>query len=51
MLSRMVLGLDEHAGFVADDLITGASWDWGRDNFVQLGPAGEPVHVIAVRRH
>jgi len=42
------LGQDEH--FVAHDLITGASWQWGEHNFVRLGPDGEPVHIIHIRR-
>ena len=36
--------------FVAHDLITGASWHWGEHNFVRLGPDGEPVHIIHIRR-
>ena len=50
-LNLPALGLPDNAGFVAHDLITDASWSWGRDNFVQLGPAGEPVHIIHVRPH
>ncbi len=45
------LGLRDGEGFEALDLITGQAWAWGRDNYVRLGPDGEPVHVLAVRRY
>ena len=44
------LGLRHGDTFVAHDLITGASWQWGEHNFVRLGPDGEPVHIIHIRR-
>lgn len=44
------LGLDWHDGFVAKDLITGASWHWGAHNFVRVGRDAEPVHIIQARR-
>jgi starch synthase (maltosyl-transferring) len=44
------LGLGQGENFLAHDLITGASWHWGEHNFVRLGPEGEPVHIIDVRR-
>jgi len=43
------LGLSPGDSFVAHDLITGASWQWGEHNFVRLGPDAEPVHIIHVR--
>ncbi|MBC7558325.1 MAG: alpha-1,4-glucan--maltose-1-phosphate maltosyltransferase [Dermatophilaceae bacterium] len=49
-LDMAALGLHPGDGFVAHDLITGASWHWGKDNFVRLGPDGEPVHIIHIRR-
>ncbi|WP_127507612.1 maltotransferase domain-containing protein [Actinoplanes solisilvae] len=35
--------------FVAHDLITGEHWNWSRHNFVRLGPATEPVHIVHLR--
>jgi starch synthase (maltosyl-transferring) len=49
-LDMAALGLGDGEKFVAHDLITGASWHWGEHNFVRLGPDGEPVHIIHIRR-
>ena len=49
-LDMKALGLEDHEGFIAKDLVTGSEWVWGKDNFVRLGVDGEPVHIIAVRR-
>ncbi|MEO6142833.1 MAG: alpha-1,4-glucan--maltose-1-phosphate maltosyltransferase [Dermatophilaceae bacterium] len=49
-LDMGALGLGHGDTFVAHDLITGASWQWGEHNFVRLGPDGEPVHIIHIRR-
>lgn len=49
-LDMAELGLDPNAGFVAQDLITGQSWQWGADDFVRVGRDAEPVHIIHVRR-
>jgi starch synthase (maltosyl-transferring) len=49
-LDMAALGLSQGEAFVAHDLITGASWHWGEHNFVRLGPDGEPVHIIHIRR-
>jgi starch synthase (maltosyl-transferring) len=49
-LDMAALGLRPGDTFVAHDLITGASWHWGENNFVRLGPDSEPVHIIEVRR-
>ncbi len=49
-LDLPALGIDSAGGFVAKELITGHSWQWGSHNFVRLGNTGEPVHVIHVRR-
>ena len=48
-LSMPELGLDWSDRFVAHDLITGEHWNWDEHNFVRLGPATEPVHIIHVR--
>ncbi|MFI6073791.1 alpha-1,4-glucan--maltose-1-phosphate maltosyltransferase [Actinoplanes sp. NPDC051343] len=42
------LGLDWHDRFVAHELITGQHWNWTQHNFVRVGPATEPVHIIHV---
>ncbi|MEO8517857.1 MAG: alpha-1,4-glucan--maltose-1-phosphate maltosyltransferase [Dermatophilaceae bacterium] len=49
-LNMPSLGLVPGDTFVAHDLVTGASWQWGEHNFVRLGPDGEPVHIIHIRR-
>ncbi len=49
-LDMEALGLRKGDTFIAHDLITGAQWQWGQDNFVRLGPDGEPVHIIHIRR-
>ena len=49
-LDMEALGLRNGDTFIAHDLITGAQWQWGQDNFVRLGPDVEPVHIIHVRR-
>jgi len=42
------LGLSWDDAFVAHDLITGQHWNWHEHNFVRVGPATEPVHIIHV---
>ncbi|GGD00483.1 alpha-1,4-glucan:maltose-1-phosphate maltosyltransferase 2 [Tersicoccus solisilvae] len=42
--------LDADGRFWVDDLLSGNSWTWGRDNYVKLDPWVEPAHVFAVRR-
>ncbi|MFC5984248.1 alpha-1,4-glucan--maltose-1-phosphate maltosyltransferase [Knoellia sp. GCM10027209] len=49
-LNMPALGFDYGDTFAAHDLITDESWHWGEHNYVRLGPAGEPVHVLAIRR-
>ncbi|MFI5897880.1 alpha-1,4-glucan--maltose-1-phosphate maltosyltransferase [Actinoplanes sp. NPDC051513] len=48
-LDMATLGLGFRDHFVAHDLITGEHWNWSEHNFVRLGPATEPVHIIHVR--
>ncbi|WP_308464951.1 maltotransferase domain-containing protein [Rathayibacter soli] len=43
------LGLTEGARFDVEDLVTGASWTWGADNYVRLDAFTEPVHILHVR--
>src|SRR4051812_30148682 len=47
-LDMPVLGLDWSEGFRVTDEITGASYDWGQFNYIELDPYREPAHVFAV---
>ncbi|RNI20935.1 alpha-1,4-glucan--maltose-1-phosphate maltosyltransferase [Flexivirga caeni] len=49
-LNMGALGLSQHDGFVAHDLLTDATWHWGADNYVRLGPDTEPLHIVHLRR-
>jgi starch synthase (maltosyl-transferring) len=42
-------GLEPDAAFTVTELITGAEWTWGRDNFVRLDAFTEPVHMLSIR--
>jgi starch synthase (maltosyl-transferring) len=44
------MGLDHHDVVAAEDLVTGASWQWGENVYVRVGPETEPVHIVAIRR-
>ena len=48
-LDMAALGLEPGARFTAVDLLSGAEYDWGADNFVRLGPATTPVHIFQVK--
>lgn len=41
-------GLDADAVIDVKDLITGARFTWGRDNYVRLDAFTEPVHILRV---
>ncbi|MFM7068384.1 MAG: alpha-1,4-glucan--maltose-1-phosphate maltosyltransferase, partial [Actinomycetes bacterium] len=50
-LDLWALGLPTSAPFVAEDLLTGESWNWqGADNYVRLDPAERVAHVFSLRR-
>ncbi len=50
-LDLAALGLEDHANFRVDDLLSGESYPWrGERNFVMLDPARAPAHVFAVGR-
>ncbi len=49
-LDMPALGFDWGTGFVAKDLITGQSWQWGEHAYVRLGRDTEPIHIISARR-
>jgi len=43
------LGLAEGVQFGVEDLVTGARWTWGADNYVRLDAFTEPVHILHVK--
>jgi len=49
-LDMPALGLEEHSRFTVRDELTGASYEWGRQNGVRLDPHAEPAHVFTVHR-
>ncbi|WP_293697300.1 alpha-1,4-glucan--maltose-1-phosphate maltosyltransferase [uncultured Agrococcus sp.] len=49
-LDMEAIGLDATDGFTAHDLVTGESWEWGRDNYVRLDSFVEPAHIVRVQR-
>ena len=34
--------------FTVRDLVSGAQWEWGDDNYIRLDPYAEPVHILSV---
>jgi starch synthase (maltosyl-transferring) len=49
-LDMPALGLDWSDRFAVTDEITGAHYDWGQHNYVELDPYREPAHVFTVHR-
>ena len=49
-LDMAALGLPEGAGVEVTDVVTGATYQWSRHNYVRLDPFVEPAHVFTVRR-
>ncbi|MGY1720747.1 alpha-1,4-glucan--maltose-1-phosphate maltosyltransferase [Blastococcus sp. SYSU DS0552] len=47
-LDLPTLGLDWHERFGVTDELTGARYDWGQFNYVELDPYREPAHVFSV---
>jgi starch synthase (maltosyl-transferring) len=47
-LDLPVLGLDWHERFGVTDELSGAHYDWGQFNYLELDPYREPAHVFAV---
>lgn len=43
--------LDSDLPLTVHDELTGATYDWGRRNYVRLDPSAEPAHLLTVRRH
>ncbi|PPH83957.1 alpha-1,4-glucan--maltose-1-phosphate maltosyltransferase [Rathayibacter sp. AY1D9] len=48
-LDLPAIGLDWSATFEVEDLITGAVWTWGSDDYVRLDSFVEPVHILSVK--
>jgi starch synthase (maltosyl-transferring) len=49
-LNMQELGLDSQDTFTAHDLLSGATYRWGEENYVRLDPHEQPAHVLHVRR-
>ena len=47
-LDLAAIGLEPDDRFPVHDLITGARFEWGADNYVRLDAFGEPVHILHV---
>jgi starch synthase (maltosyl-transferring) len=47
-LDLPTLGLDWYERFTVTDELTGASYDWGQFNYLELDPFREPAHVFSV---
>ena len=50
-LDMTALGMTESERFIAHDEVTGATWDWGQDNYVKLDPWHTVAHIVHVQRH
>jgi starch synthase (maltosyl-transferring) len=44
------IGLEPDAQYTVRDLITGAEFTWGRDNYVRLNAFAEPAHILHVQQ-
>jgi starch synthase (maltosyl-transferring) len=49
-LDMAALGARWDERLTVTDAVTGASYDWGQDNYVRLDPFTEPAHVFTVTR-
>lgn len=43
-------GLSPDGTFIVDELVTGATWNWGKQNYFRLDSHLEPAHILHVRR-
>ncbi len=50
-LDMAALGLEWSDRFTVTDQISGAEYEWGQFNYVELDPYREPAHVFTVTRH
>jgi starch synthase (maltosyl-transferring) len=44
------VGVKAGERYQVTDLLTGARYDWGEDNFVMLDPSREPAHIFKVEK-
>lgn len=42
-------GVPSGSAFEVKDIVTGARWTWGADNYVRLDAFTEPVHILSVK--
>jgi starch synthase (maltosyl-transferring) len=42
-------GIPQGALFEVKDIVSGAKWTWGADNYVRLDAFTEPVHILTVK--
>lgn len=49
-LDLAALGLEPGARFEVEDLVTGATWQWGSSNYVRLDAFTRPAHILHLRR-
>ena len=47
-LDLTAIGLQPGDSFTVRDLVTGARWTWGENNYVRLDAFVEPVHLLVV---
>lgn len=44
------LGIPWNSRYQVEDLLSGASYTWGENNYVRLDPSAEPVQIFKVKR-
>ena len=49
-LDLAALGFEPYERLIAQDEVTGDTWDWGGANYVRLEPWRAVAHVVSVRR-
>jgi len=47
-LDTTKFGVPRDTAFTVTELISGAVWEWGADNYVRLDAFTEPVHIVSV---
>jgi starch synthase (maltosyl-transferring) len=48
-LDVTAFGLPAGSAYEVKDVVTGARWTWGADDYVRLDAFTEPVHILAVK--
>lgn len=49
-LNALDVDLAADGTFIVDELITGATWNWGERNYFRLDSYFEPAHILHIRR-